>query len=337
MDNAPTEPPEAPASMDLEVYASDLGTDVFAIDTRMSGYRGITASYLIRSERPCLVETGTATSAATVVAGVRNLGLDPEDLASIVVIHVHLDHAGGAGDLATAFPKAEIYVSDVGARHLVDPTRLVDSARRVFGRVLDEVFGVLRPVPRHRVIGISGGATLDLGRGRVLSVLDAPGHARHCVGLLDNWSGDLYVGDSAGIYIPETGDIKPATPPPDFDLCEALATLDRFRAADATRLLFSHFGPVPSVQPTLARAAEELSTWVETVRGATRGTEPDPFDSLEMAHVVQLLQQRMYERYPSYAADRAVVEKFEHLSSITANVAGVLRWLRKTQTLPSAP
>src|SRR3954453_4896512 len=112
-----------------------LGGDVFVVDTQMSGYAGITSAYVLRTERPCLVETGTATSAATVVDALGELGIGPDDLATIVVTHVHLDHAGGVGDLAEAFPRAGVVVHEAGARHLAEPDRLLASARRVFGSV----------------------------------------------------------------------------------------------------------------------------------------------------------------------------------------------------------
>ena len=100
---------------------TDLGHDVYEIDTRMAGYSGITAGYLIRSDRPCLVETGTAPSAPVVRDALAALGIGPADLATVVVTHIHLDHAGGAGDIAALYPAAEIVVHERGARHLADP------------------------------------------------------------------------------------------------------------------------------------------------------------------------------------------------------------------------
>src|SRR5256885_8785328 len=113
--------------------AVNLGDDVFEIDTRMAGYEGITAGYLIRSERPCLVETGAGNSAPVVRDALAGLGIGPGDLATVVVTHIHLDHAGGVGDLAEMFPNAEIVVHEKGVRHLADPRRLMDSARGVYG------------------------------------------------------------------------------------------------------------------------------------------------------------------------------------------------------------
>ena len=113
---------------------TDLGHEVYQIDTRMAGYNGITAGYLIRGDRPCLVETGTAPSAPIVRDALATLGVGPEDLATVVVTHIHLDHAGGTGDIAAMFPSAEVVVHELGARHLADPTRLMASARMVVRR-----------------------------------------------------------------------------------------------------------------------------------------------------------------------------------------------------------
>src|SRR5581483_871958 len=138
----------------MEPDVTDLGHDVFQIDTRMAGYPGITAGYLIRSDRPCLVETGTAPSAPVVRDALAQLGVGAADLATVVVTHIHLDHAGGAGDIAAMFPAARIVVHQRGARHLADPSKLMASARLVYGDALDRLFGVLAPVPAGRIVAL---------------------------------------------------------------------------------------------------------------------------------------------------------------------------------------
>jgi len=177
----------------------DLGHDVYQIDTFMAGYSRITAGYLIRGDRPCLVETGTAPSAPLVREALAGLGVGPADLATVVVTHIHLDHAGGTGDIAGMFPGAEVVVHERGARHLADPTRLMASARNVWGDQLDQLFGTLAPTPAERIRTVDRTGTIDLGGGRRLDSHYAPGHARHHVALIDSVSGDLYVGDAAGI------------------------------------------------------------------------------------------------------------------------------------------
>ncbi|HVT22261.1 MAG TPA: MBL fold metallo-hydrolase [Mycobacteriales bacterium] len=307
--------------MDTErVVTVDLGQDVYGLDTLMSGYEGITAGYLIAGSRPCLVETGTARSAPAVQRALDALGIGRNDLATIAVTHIHLDHAGGVGDLAEAYPNAEIVVHQRGARHLADPTKLMNSATRVFGDLMDTVFGELRPTDGGRIRAVDEVGTIDLGGGRSLTTYYSPGHAQHHVGLLDSHSGDLYVGDAAGVFIPEIGAIKPSTPPPDFDLDTALASLRHFADLQPQRLLFSHFGPVSHVGPALEEAAEELLTWVDLVK-ETRT------DALDLDHAVTMLRQRTAQRYGRLYTDPELDEKFELLNSTAANINGINRWL----------
>ena len=303
----------------------ELGGDVFHIDTRMGGYDGITSGYLIRGSRPCLVETGTARSADIVVRALAELGVGSSDLATIVVTHIHLDHAGGVGDIAREFPQAQVVVHEKGARHLADPSRLVASAHRVFGADMDRLFGDLLPVPQERLTVLGDVGTVDLGDGRRLDAFHNPGHASHHVGLLDSQTGDLYTGDAAGVYVPETADVRPATPPPDFDLDLTLGSLARMRDAGANRLLFSHFGPVTEVREVLDRSEEELRYWVETV-AAIHQLEPD------VDHAIAMVRERDRERHAEFYSDEDRVQKFDELSGVGANVNGIIRWLDARDT-----
>jgi len=303
-----------------------LGHEVFQIDTRMAGYDGITAGYLIRGDRPCLVETGTAPSAPVVRDALAALGIGPADLATVVVTHIHLDHAGGAGDIAAMFPAAQIVVHQRGARHLADPSRLMAGARMVYGAALERLFGVLAPVPAERIVALDDTGTVDLGGGRRLDSHYSPGHAKHHVGLLDSATGDLYVGDAAGVYMPDTGDIRPATPPPDFDLPAALASVRRFAALRPARLLFSHYGPVDQVSETLDRSAEEINVWVEETRRARTA-------GLDLDHAVAMVRDRTMDRYAAASpdADPALAERFERVSSARGSVEGIMQWLDKAE------
>lgn len=301
---------------------TDLGHDVYEIDTRMAGYPGITAGYLIRGDRPCLVETGTAPSAPVVRDALAALGLGPADLATVVVTHIHLDHAGGTGDIAAMYPGAEVVVHERGARHLADPGRLMASARMVYGDALDRLFGTMRPTAADRIVSVAERGRIDLGGGRWLDSHYSPGHAKHHVGLIDSVSGDLYVGDAAGVYIPETRDLRPATPPPDFDLDTALNSLRMFAALRPQRLLFSHYGPVPAVAETLQRSAEEIQVWVAETRRARNA-------GLDLDHAVAMVRERTRQRYAVLGADTDpdVAARFEVVSGTEGNVAGIMHWL----------
>jgi glyoxylase-like metal-dependent hydrolase (beta-lactamase superfamily II) len=300
-----------------------LGGDVYEIDTRMAGYSGITAGYLILGDRPCLVETGTSTSAPVVRDALASLGVGPDDLATVVVTHIHLDHAGGVGDIAGFYPSAEIVVHEKGARHLADPTRLMASAKMVWGDKLDVLLGTLAPTDAARIRALGDIGTVDLGNGRALSSHYSPGHAKHHVGLLDSLTGDLYVGDAAGVYMPETGDLRPASPPPDFDLEVALRSIDLFGALGPQRLLFSHYGPVDDVPATLERSAEELRVWVDLTKQARA-------EGLDLDHAVAMVRDRTRERYAALQTDTATAERFELLSGAQSNVGGIMHWLDRS-------
>ncbi|MEP7053811.1 MAG: MBL fold metallo-hydrolase [Actinomycetota bacterium] len=307
-----------------------LGDDIHLIDTRMAGYDGITAGYLILGDRPALIETGTARSAPTVRAALESHGIGPDDLATIVVTHIHLDHAGGVGDIARIYPNAEIVVHELGAAHLVAPARLLASARRVYGSAMDDVFGELLPTEAARIRAVGESAVLDLGAGRTMQVRYSPGHAKHHIALLDDQSGDLYVGDAAGIYVPEADIVRPATPPPDFDLDVAVASIELFRAMRPRRLLFSHYGPVQHVDEILDRSVEELRLWVELVRDART-------DGLDLDHAVDAVRRRTADRYAAIRMDPDLDEKFERLNSFAANIAGINRWLDRTEGVVAVP
>jgi glyoxylase-like metal-dependent hydrolase (beta-lactamase superfamily II) len=257
-------------------------------------------------------------------ASLEALGVGPADLATIVVTHIHLDHAGGTGDMAALYPDAEIVVHERGARHLADPSRLMASARMVYGDALDSLFGALAPTPAERIRAVDVTGSIDLGDGRQLDSHYAPGHAKHHVGLLDSASGDLYVGDAAGVYLPETGDLRAATPPPDFDLDQALASVRMFAALGPSRLLFSHYGPVDAVDETLRRSADEILVWVDETR-RVHGAGQD------LDHAAAMVAERTRHRYAALRddADPVNAERIRRISSTSANVAGIMHWLDK--------
>jgi glyoxylase-like metal-dependent hydrolase (beta-lactamase superfamily II) len=303
-----------------EPTSTPLGGDVHLIDTRMYGYEGITGAYLILSGRPCLVETGPALSAPLISTALRDLGIGPQDLATIAVTHVHLDHAGGVGDLAAAFPRARVVVQENGARHLTDPSRLMASAGRVYGPVLDQLFGRLKPTGQDRIQTVADKSTINLGGGRTLEAHHSPGHARHHIALLDTGTGDLYTGDAAGMYEPSTQTHKPTTPPPEFDMTVALHTLSAFRALAPRRLLYTHYGPVDDVEHALTQSAREIRAWASQVSVARA-------DGAELAEISTRVRAWAQRRYRRLSACPEVDRKFEEMSTTEANVTGIDRWL----------
>jgi glyoxylase-like metal-dependent hydrolase (beta-lactamase superfamily II) len=292
-----------------------LGPGVRQVDTLLGGWERVTAGYLIEGPQPALVETGSQRSVASLLQGLDDLGVARSDLASIVVTHIHLDHAGGVGDVAKAFPNAMVYVHERGARHLVDPTRLVNSAAQVYGDLLDTLYGRLEPTEAHRVKVLEDGEELRIGPARVLTTVDSPGHAKHHLALHDSESGILFAGDAVGVRLPDAGILRPATPPPDFDLDLALQSLGRFAERRPSGIALAHFGLVPEPFLILEEAKGTLRRWAEVAEAAWQADE-DIAAALDVAFGDQLDGIEPEHR-----------EKLETLNGIHSNAAGFKRWL----------
>jgi glyoxylase-like metal-dependent hydrolase (beta-lactamase superfamily II) len=299
-----------------------LPEGVIGIDTHMGGVPEITAGFLLPAERPALIETGPSLVAGAIAAGVARAGLDPGDLAWIVVSHIHLDHAGGVGDLVRAFPNATVVVHPAGARHLTDPERLLASSARVYGPLMDTVYGGLTPVEASRIRAAEDGETLDLG-GRHLTLLHAPGHAKHHMAVFEPDLGVLFAGDGVGVLLPSspTGVIRPATPPPDFDRDLAVASLRRLAKLDPAYLVLTHFGPITPPAERLAEAEERLLRWCETAEAAARAHGP------EVDHIEAALRERFAQEEGVPTADDEG-EQGRLLNSFHSNAAGLARWLQ---------
>jgi glyoxylase-like metal-dependent hydrolase (beta-lactamase superfamily II) len=300
-----------------------LPDGTLAIDTLTGGMRSVTAGYLIPAPRPTLVECGPALAVDHVLAGLRSLGLEPDDLAYLVVTHVHLDHAGGAGAVAAAFPDATVVVSELGAQHLHDPERLNRSARQVYGALFDTVYGACRPTDAQRILGVADGHELDLGGGRRLELLATPGHAKHHIGVHDLETGAIFSGDSVGVKLPGMAVIRPATPPADFHLDAALTSLRRYREREPTRVYLAHYGAVDPPDAALAEAEDRLRLWAATAEAAYH--EVDELDHVAATLARRFADELQVEDHPDPDAER----RLALLSDVRSNAAGLLRYLRR--------
>ena len=287
------------------------------IDTRLGGWDRVTAGYLIEGPAPVLVETGSQSSVPTLLAALDGLGVGPRDLAAVVVTHIHLDHAGGVGDVARAFPSATVYVHEKGARHLADPSRLVASAAQVYGDLLDGLYGRLDPTPAERIRVLGDGEQIAVGPGHTLTGVDSPGHAKHHLAVHDSGSGLLFAGDAVGVRLPDAGVLRPATPPPDFDLDQALHSLRRFAERRPSGIALAHYGLVPDPSTVLEEAAETLARWAAVAERAWRDGD-DVAAALESAFAAELA-----------GVDGSHQEKLETLNGVHSNAAGLRRWLEK--------
>lgn len=258
--------------MAFEVLPFDRETHL--ADVRMFGQEAFGAVYLIDDDRKAIIETGTSWEVDRILEAVKSFGLKPADIDALIVSHIHLDHAGGAGFLLESMPRATVYVHERGHKHLVDPTRLVASAQAALGPEEANLFGAMRPIPADRLVAAKDGDTLDLGR-HVLRFLDSPGHAPHELTILDERTHALYTGDAAGLYFPGDEILMPIAPAPAFDLEANLRTFKRILALAPRALLFSHYGPHGRPKEAIERMAVLYPEWSRIVREKLRAVGED--------------------------------------------------------------
>ena len=306
----------------METVTFEVAPGITAIDTFMGGRERYTAAYLVQAHEPVLIETGPGTSVEPVTRSLDALGVAPDELAHIVLTHIHLDHAGGVGALAKRFSHAAVWVHERGARHLADPTKLVASATRVYGEErMASLFGPVEAVPAERLRVLEDEAILDVG-GRSLRALETPGHASHHLALVDSSTGLVFTGDALGIHVPNLPVLRPATPPPDFDLELAVASIERIRAAAGSTLLFAHFGPIGDVDRTCDLAIRRLQDWTRAVRHAMGATT-------DLDEIVGVLEQEAARDVVTGSQSQLDLDRLETLAGIRMNAQGIMRYLTK--------
>jgi len=203
-----------------------------------------------------LVDPGPESSLDTLLDAIGD-----EPPRALLLTHIHFDHAGAAGALVRAFPDVEVWVHERGARHLVDPRRLVASAKRLYGEDFDRLWGEVVPIPERSLRVLRGGESID-----GWDVAYTPGHASHHVSYRHADSGWVFPGDTCGVRMPEGDLLLPPTPPPDVDLELWQASLDTIEAWEPTTLAVTHFGDYRDVAEHIARLREALTTCGELAR-----------------------------------------------------------------------
>jgi glyoxylase-like metal-dependent hydrolase (beta-lactamase superfamily II) len=237
------------------------------LDLRFQGAERVIGAYLLETdEGPALFDCGPSTCIPRLHEALAERGLELTDVRSLLLSHIHLDHAGAAGALVREHPALRVHVSEVGAPHLVDPSRLERSARRLYGDTFDTLWGELAPVPE---------ANVDVVGGRVagLECFPSPGHAYHHVCYLDA-DGTLYAGDAVGVRIRPSRYVMPPTPPPEVDLEAWEATIDEIERRAPERLALVHFGVADDVERHLRAFREGLRTAAARVE---RGGDEEEF------------------------------------------------------------
>jgi len=238
--------------------------------------QSVAACVLETSSGPLVVDPGPASTLRALQAGLSRIGRQIDDLSGLLLTHIHLDHAGAAGTLARGNPRLRVYVHARGAPHLIDPSKLLASATRLYGSRMEELWGEVAAVPADQVRVLEGEERLELGN-RAIEVAYTPGHAWHHVSYFEPATGVAFVGDTAGIMSPGLPCVLPVTPPPDFDLEAWLGSLERILAWNPGTIVLTHFGP--SHQP--ARHLEELRQGLIEWTGYARQSLAEPGSDAE--------------------------------------------------------
>jgi glyoxylase-like metal-dependent hydrolase (beta-lactamase superfamily II) len=295
------------------VRAEAVHEDCWYVDTGMYDVEEYGSVYLVDGGRPTLVDTGLGTNVDRVYDLLEAAGVTPEALEAIAVTHVHLDHAGGVGPLVEACPSATVYVHESGARHLVDPGRLWAGTKQAVGDQID-YYTEPTPVPEARITELTDGDAIDLGD-HTLVARHAPGHAPHQV-VFDAPSLDaVFTADAAGIYTPSTDEVHVTSPPPNFDLEQALTDVDLLAGLDREWLCYAHYGPARTAD-RLDEYANVLEAWVEDVK---RARERHPDDEAVIDHFVETV------------ATPDVWSDHKARAEVAMNVRGVLTYLDRNE------
>lgn len=237
--------------------------NILTLDLNFQNTPQSIAAYLILApDGPILVETGPGSTLPTLLDQLKRHGLTPSDIKHILLTHIHFDHAGAAGWWAQQ--GARIYVHPFGAKHLIDPAKLIGSATRIYGDKMDTLWGDILPAPAEKVTTIDDNDQIEVA-GLTFQVLETPGHARHHHAY--RLGNILFTGDAAGIKIPGSPLVGLPAPPPEFDREVWQETINRLRAEDVRTLYPTHFGPTPNTKEhwdALGQLMNETTEFIKT-------------------------------------------------------------------------
>ncbi len=225
----------------------------------------IATAVLHHASGVALIDPGPSTTHDNLTAALRRKGIAIGDVRQILLTHIHLDHAGVTGTLVRENPSIEVFVHEGGAPHMIDPSKLLASAGRLYGADMDRLWGDFVPVPAGRVKPLKGEEHINAG-GRDLHVAYTPGHASHHVSYFDTSSRVAFVGDTAGIRRGQGNYVMPPTPPPDIDLDAWRTSEDRILSWDPDTLFLTHFGPFHGARVHFQELSARLQTWSAIVR-----------------------------------------------------------------------
>jgi glyoxylase-like metal-dependent hydrolase (beta-lactamase superfamily II) len=240
-----------------------LPSSTSIIDLNFLGVRESVGLYLLEGNGElALVDSGPSSCLPVLRKFLATRGLALADISALLLTHIHFDHAGATGTLVKENPQLKVYVHEIGAKHLKNPSRLLNSASRLYGDALQQMFGEFLPVPQENIHELIGGESIRAA-GREIEVAYTPGHASHHVSYFDQSTGAAFTGDTTGMRLPGYKIVAPLTPPPDIDLAAFTESFAEIERRKPTQLLLPHFGAYNNVDEHLEATREALYAWTE--------------------------------------------------------------------------
>lgn len=302
-------------------YTEWLMPSIQILDDLWMGRPRSIATALVESDGlHAIVDPGPGSTAATLRQQLHAHGLSVKELDAILLTHIHLDHAGATGALVRENPRLVVYVHELGAPHMIDPSKLLASAARLWPNDLERLFGEMIPVPAETLRILKGGETIALGA-RKIEVVYTPGHASHHVSYFENLEGVAFVGDTAGVRIEGHSYIMPATPPPDIDLGIWESSFTAILERKPTRLFVTHFGFSENPPVHIAQFRERVQRWAAITEKIIRTAQSDS-DAMEA--FMSTMGAEIGEYLPAEE-----VEHYAQTAGLNLSFLGLARYLRK--------
>lgn len=305
---------------------------ITVLDANWSGRpKSIAAALLESNGHRALVDPGPASTLENVRAALEKRGLTVKALDALLLTHIHMDHAGASGSLVRENPRLAVYVHSVGAPHMMDPSKLMASARRLWPDTLDTLFGEMLPVPKENLRVLEGGEVVALGSAK-LGVAYTPGHASHHVTYFDDASGVAFTGDTAGVRIENGPYILPATPPPDIDLAIWDESFRKILDRKPARLLLTHYGFSEDPAGHIAIFRERLHHWFAQTTEILRASSAGAGDSAALQSFLAFTRAEMLQSLPA-----AEVEHYAFTAGLDLSFLGLARHARKRAQSAKSP
>lgn len=311
----------------------DLGYNISLVDVYDLGISNRTGTYVFHEEDVTVIDTSASPSIPHLLAGLEALGVDAARIKYIIVTHIHLDHAGGAGLLLEKCPGAKVVVHPKGKRHLADPSRLIAGAKVVYGEKFEQLFDPIVPIPEERLLVMNDGDCLQIGRNRTLTFYDTPGHANHHFSIHDSKSNGIFTGDTIGVFYSELVEkgvelYLPSTSPNQFRPEAMLESANRLEKLNPKRIYFGHFG----MSENPRNVFEQLKYWLpKFVEAGEKAVSEHPASPLP--EKIKLLSCMLFDEVTTYLNQHNVTcdDSFLEILSLDLEVCamGIIDFLEK--------